>query len=120
VSELPQLVKSNSILNDGLDKYPKPLLSDPQDLARQLSDDPVAVQQLTADGIGPPPDGGKDAWFCVAGAFCAIFCLFGFSKSAAGGTGNGADGRHIVWSTAGVLPRWTAERLHRLASRVSS
>jgi len=84
VSELPHLVQSRSILNDGLDNYPAPLSSDPQELARQLTDNPSVIQQLAVDDIGPPPDGGKDAWLCVAGAFFAIFCLFGFSKSALG------------------------------------
>lgn len=31
--------------------------------------------------IGPPPDGGRDAWLCILGAFCLVFCIIGFSES---------------------------------------
>lgn len=30
--------------------------------------------------IGPPPDGGKDAWLCIAGCFLHLFCVFGLSE----------------------------------------
>ena len=41
----------------------------------------VPAQPLgKVDGdIGPPPDGGREAWLCVLGAFFAVFCIFGFS-----------------------------------------
>lgn len=38
------------------------------------------VQQPALDGIGPPPDGGWQAWACIVGAWCALFCIFGFSE----------------------------------------
>jgi len=79
---LPHLAKATTVRDDGLDNHPAPLSSDPQELARQLTDNPEVVQQLAVDDIGPPPDGGREAWLCVAGAFFAIFCLFGFSTSA--------------------------------------
>ena len=28
--------------------------------------------------LGPPPDGGLQAWLAVLGAFCAIFASFGW------------------------------------------
>lgn len=31
--------------------------------------------------IGPPPDGGKEAWLCIAGCFLHLFCVFGLSES---------------------------------------
>lgn len=30
--------------------------------------------------IGPPPDGGKEAWLCIAGCFLHLFCVFGLSE----------------------------------------
>lgn len=30
---------------------------------------------------GPPPDGGTEAWLCVAACMLEQFCVFGFSKS---------------------------------------
>lgn len=80
---VPHLAKSPTIRDDGLDNYPVPLPLDPQALVRQLSDNPEIVQQLAVNDVGPPPDGGKEAWLCVAGAFFAIFCLFGFSEQRA-------------------------------------
>lgn len=31
--------------------------------------------------IGPPPDGGRDAWLCVVAAFGQQFAMFGLSES---------------------------------------
>ncbi|GMK54274.1 hypothetical protein CspeluHIS016_0108600 [Cutaneotrichosporon spelunceum] len=31
--------------------------------------------------IGPPPDGGRDAWLVVLGCFLHLFCIFGFITS---------------------------------------
>lgn len=31
--------------------------------------------------IGPPPDGGREAWLCVAGTFLQLFCIFGLCAS---------------------------------------
>jgi hypothetical protein len=33
--------------------------------------------------VGPAPDGGVRAWTCIAGAFCTMFCILGFSESTA-------------------------------------
>jgi hypothetical protein len=30
---------------------------------------------------GPPPDGGLQAWLMVLGAWCALFCTFGWINS---------------------------------------
>lgn len=32
--------------------------------------------------IGPPPDGGREAWLCILGTFFHLFCVFGFTTSA--------------------------------------
>lgn len=37
--------------------------------------------RLTDDDVGPPPEGGKEAWRCVFGAFFLLFCFFGFFTS---------------------------------------
>lgn len=28
--------------------------------------------------VGPPPEGGAEAWCCVGAAFMVLFCIFGF------------------------------------------
>ncbi|KAL7424204.1 hypothetical protein Q5752_001790 [Cryptotrichosporon argae] len=76
-------------LDDGLDNFPPPLPSDPAQLARVLTADPDIERQMRgapgAGGetdVGPPPEGGKDAWLCVASAFMVLFCVFGFDERA--------------------------------------
>lgn len=32
------------------------------------------------DLVGPPPDGGRDAWMCVVGGLFQQFCIFGLSE----------------------------------------
>jgi hypothetical protein len=34
--------------------------------------------------IGPPPDGGFEAWSCATSASFVTFCLMGFGESASG------------------------------------
>lgn len=46
---------------------PDPL--EPADLERPLTGQSV--------DIGPPPDGGREAWLCVTGTFLQLFCVFG-------------------------------------------
>lgn len=36
---------------------------------------------MAQDDIGPPPEGGREAWLCVSGAFFVLFCIFGFATS---------------------------------------
>lgn len=38
-----------------------------------------AEAQDGEDVLGPPPDGGLDAWLCVFSAMFLPFCIFGFS-----------------------------------------
>ncbi|WWC60977.1 uncharacterized protein I303_103554 [Kwoniella dejecticola CBS 10117] len=68
--------------NDGYDNFPPPLqgIRTSADLERRLTTDAdLAGQMAVSDGeIGPPPEGGKDAWLCVASAFFVLFCVFGF------------------------------------------
>lgn len=37
--------------------------------------------QPAASDVGPPPDGGAQAWMCVAGSFLMQFVQFGLSES---------------------------------------
>ncbi|WWC69344.1 uncharacterized protein I206_103282 [Kwoniella pini CBS 10737] len=68
--------------NDGYDNFPPPLqgIRNSADLERRLTTDADLVGQMAVndDDIGPPPEGGKDAWLCVASAFFVLFCVFGF------------------------------------------
>lgn len=43
--------------------------------------DGAAAPVVPAPGIGAPPDGGAQAWMCVAGAFLMQFVQFGLSES---------------------------------------
>ncbi|KAK8869646.1 hypothetical protein IAR55_000214 [Kwoniella newhampshirensis] len=67
--------------NDGLDNIPPPLPSSPIALQRALTRDPDLELQMGVndDDVGPPPEGGKDAWLCVISAFFVLFCIFGFT-----------------------------------------
>jgi MCP family monocarboxylic acid transporter-like MFS transporter 10 len=58
-----------------------PLPSDPVELERRLTADPEIERQMAEDDIGPPPEGGREAWLCVCGAFFVLFCIFGFATS---------------------------------------
>ncbi|WVF72075.1 hypothetical protein IAT40_006887 [Kwoniella sp. CBS 6097] len=66
--------------SDGLDNFPPPLPSSSLELERRLTRDPDIQRQmgLGDDDVGPPPEGGKEAWLCVASAFLVLFCVFGF------------------------------------------
>lgn len=44
-------------------------------------DEAARIQEL----IGPPPDGGRDAWLCVVAAFGQQFAMFGLSEYFVGG-----------------------------------
>lgn len=46
----------------------------------ELQPEPETKQKLESTGPNPndSPDGGLEAWFVVAGAFCAVFCSFGW------------------------------------------
>jgi hypothetical protein len=67
--------------DDGLDNFPAPLPHDPVELQRQLTAHPEIEAQMADDDVGPPPEGGREAWACVLGAFFVLFCIFGFSES---------------------------------------
>ncbi|WRT67263.1 uncharacterized protein IL334_004230 [Kwoniella shivajii] len=82
--------------NDGYDNFPVPLPGHAEELERRLTRDPDVERQMGIgmhmgngvvggvgvsageDDIGPPPEGGKDAWLCVFSAFFVLFCVFGF------------------------------------------
>jgi hypothetical protein len=42
---------------------------------------PQDILRPAVDDVGPPPDGGWQAWACIVGAWCTLFCIFGFSES---------------------------------------
>ncbi|WWD01292.1 hypothetical protein V866_008235 [Kwoniella sp. B9012] len=68
--------------NDGLDNFPPPLpgFGHSEELERRLTRDPDLERQMGVndDATGPPPEGGREAWLCVASAFFVLFCVFGF------------------------------------------
>ncbi|ODN83254.1 hypothetical protein L202_01428 [Cryptococcus amylolentus CBS 6039] len=69
--------------NDGLDNIPPPLPASPQQLERMLSGNPDLERQMGVndEDVGPPPEGGMEAWCCVGAAFMVLFCIFGFVTS---------------------------------------
>lgn len=100
--------------DDGLDNFPAPLPHNQAELERQLTQHPEIERQMADDDVGPPPEGGKEAWACVMGAFFVLFCIFGFSESLLQGRVNesvGAESSDNVWAAAGVLSRPPAKRL---------
>ncbi|ADV19523.1 hypothetical protein I305_03094 [Cryptococcus gattii E566] len=68
---------------DGLDNIPPPLPASSIELDRRLSRDPDVERQMGVndDDVGPPPEGGAEAWCCVGAAFMVLFCIFGFVTS---------------------------------------
>lgn len=66
--------------DDGLDNFPYPLSRDPVELERRLTQDPEIERQMADGDVGPPPEGGLEAWSVVAGAFFVLFCVFGFGE----------------------------------------
>jgi hypothetical protein len=66
--------------DDGYDNFPPPLPHNAVELERRLTTDPDVAGQmgLGDDEIGPPPEGGREAWSCVGSAFFLVFCFFGF------------------------------------------
>lgn len=54
----------------GISAEPDP--PEPGDLERPFTGVPLDV--------GPPPDGGREAWLCVAGTFLQLFTVFGLSE----------------------------------------
>lgn len=67
---------------DGFDNYPPPLPSDPAQLERVLTEHPDIERQMAADevDIGPPPDGGREAWCVVASTTFVLFCVHGLGE----------------------------------------
>lgn len=51
------------------------------ELERRLTQDPEIERQMADGDVGPPPEGGREAWAVVAGAFFVLFCVFGFGES---------------------------------------
>ena len=50
-------------------------------MERRITGDPGIVGQMDNEEIGPPPEGGREAWCCVAAAFFLLFTIFGFCES---------------------------------------
>ena len=68
---------------DGVGNSPPPLPRSHAALERRLTSDADMERQMAMrdEEVGPPPEGGKEAWGCVAGAFLVLFCVFGFGES---------------------------------------
>lgn len=50
-----------------------------KDEAQPSSEKSIAAGSAAATpAIGPPPDGGAQAWLVVLGAFCGLFVSFGW------------------------------------------
>lgn len=73
--------------DDGFDNYPAPLPSDPVQLERILTEHPEVEGQMAMDevDIGPPPDGGREAWCVVASTVFILFCVHGLGEFALSG-----------------------------------
>ena len=55
----------------------------PQEIAEKPTEAPAPAPAPASEPINPfhPsqfPDGGKDAWLCLLGSFCCLFCSFGW------------------------------------------
>jgi hypothetical protein len=72
---------NRNLRDDGYDNYPPPLPHDQAELERRITGDPGIVGQMDNEEIGPPPEGGREAWCCVAAAFFLLFTIFGFCES---------------------------------------
>jgi hypothetical protein len=76
------------------------------------------------DDIGPPPDGGRQAWLTVLAGFLQQFCIFGMSEECP------ADERgklrkltcssQLQRQPAGILPRESTGGVPKAYGRVSS
>lgn len=71
------------IRDDGYDNYPIPLPSDPVQLERILTEHPEVQAQMAMneEDVGPPPDGGREAWCVVASTLFVLFCVHGLGRS---------------------------------------
>lgn len=65
-------------LDDGFGNYPPDLPSDPIQLERRLTNDPDVEKQMLENELGPPPDGGREAWLVVMSAFFLSMTIYGF------------------------------------------
>jgi hypothetical protein len=103
------------VRDDGYDNFPPPLPSSGVELERRLTNDPDIGRQMAVNDIdvGPPPEGGKEAWLCVAAAFFVLFCVFGFGKwNPFSGVWKGnAESSHMLWNPSAVLSAEPAKRL---------
>lgn len=70
--------------DDGYDNYPIPLPSDPVQLERILTEHPEVERQMAMDeqDVGPPPDGGREAWCVVGSTVFVLFCVHGLGELA--------------------------------------
>lgn len=85
----------NHIMDSRLDDDSHSNSSDPAHQTTEAASLPITTQQAPTDAEkgtdatngGPPPsafdprqnpDGGRQAWLCVLGGFCALFCSFGW------------------------------------------
>lgn len=63
-----------------------PAVPQEEDLTRQISQRVAEEMHISYElarqitDLGPPPDGGLEAWLCVLGTFFVMFCLIGVSE----------------------------------------
>lgn len=75
------------------------------------------MRSETPVSIGPPPDGGREAWLVVFAAFFQQFCIFGMSESLLKRAS--VDSSLGEWSVAGVLPHPPTVALSKIHCIVS-
>ena len=104
------------IRDDGYDNFPPPLPHDAAQLERRLTTDPDVAGQMGFgdDEIGPPPEGGREAWSCVAAAFFVLFTFFGFCESIRCVNEMGLMGSHFFWDFTRVLSGKPVERPYEI------
>jgi hypothetical protein len=67
--------------SEDLDDRESGKLEDDNPENKHLAEPPSEKPQTSAlTGLDPHafPDGGFQAWFCIAGGFCTVFCSFGW------------------------------------------
>lgn len=74
-------------MNDDIEKGTGPLdqqnttrhhITEAQDAKTEATSEKTDAVASGPPAPGPPPDGGRQAWMAVVGAFCGLFVSFGW------------------------------------------